>query len=739
MFARVFMQQQIALVALSLFDDDDAKKGVQLIRERREKKEGLGIIIFRRLMVFCVFTQQKRADMLLLNPPSRPFGGGRAVMTTIGNSAGSAAAAVRTSSRVVFASTSSSSSSSSSSRRRRYHRLWKKSLNEKASTTTAARSANGKGESNLLNATTRGWMSISSNALERGTFRGKRRQQHAPVSASSIDGAGGGGGSRGGSRGGGSRGGGVGNTQQNNKNRGGKSSKREVMKNKTKKGQQWTQGVLMSRGGKFFTKKRLPEPLRFMSGIWDRSFDEESEEEEEEENGDEKKREEERKRKRFGYFGALILQISLGAFYCWSLFLVPLEFSLNVGRAQLSAIFSLATLFFTLSLSFIVPSLISRIRPRTMCILATILATSGVFMASFCSTAMSIFPLYIGFAGLFGIACGLGYGLSQQMSSFAPFGQGLGTGLVTSARAFGAFVYAPLIEKKLDFYGPDVALRNLSYAIAVLGTVASLCFHKASIDIPLGLRRRNKLAVTDLETLRRLTDLRPHTIKMWFVNTLGCFAGISVISQAAVLLLSRGDATISANVAAGVMYVSLATTAGRIIGGSLCDRFKAKSVLIFAPLITAAAMFWASSTSSAIIGSVIMPLSAIRFALLATGLSYGILQTAVPCEVRRVAGDGDFARAYGRIFTGFCVAGFFGPYVSGILFDAFGTYRVAFQVSGLASLLSSVAATTLKGEAAVLREKRAMELRAVEAAARNDTRYVDCTRTKENEWGSIET
>ena len=144
----------------------------------------------------------------LLFNPSRPCGRGRAVMTTIGNSAGSAAAAVRTtSSRVVFASTSCASSASPSSRRR-YHRLWKKSLNEKASTTTTtteARSANGKGESNLLNATTRGWMSISSNALERGTFRGKRRHQHAPVSASSIEGAGGGGGSRGGRRGGGSR------------------------------------------------------------------------------------------------------------------------------------------------------------------------------------------------------------------------------------------------------------------------------------------------------------------------------------------------------------------------------------------------------------------------------------------------------------------------------------------------------------------------------------------------------
>ena len=76
--------------------------------------------------------------------------------------------------------------------------------------------------------------------------------------------------------------------------------------------------------------------------------------------------------------------------------------------------------------------------------------------------------------------------------------------------------------------------------------------------------------------------------------------------------------------------------------------------------------------------------------------------------------------------------------MSGILFDAYGTYRIAFQISGVASLLSSIAACTLKGEAAVEREKRTMEKRAVEAAARNDTRFFDCTRTKENEWGAIE-
>ena len=107
------------------------------------------------------------------------------------------------------------------------------------------------------------------------------------------------------------------------------------------------------------------------------------------------------------------------------------------------------------------------------------------------------------------MACGLRYGLSQQMSSFAPFGQGLGTGLVTSARALGVRIRA-VDREEIGFLWSRRCVENLSYAIAVFGTVASLCFHKASIDIPLGLRRRNKLAVTDLETLRRLTDLRPH-------------------------------------------------------------------------------------------------------------------------------------------------------------------------------------------------------------------------------------
>jgi len=70
-FARVFMQQQIALVALSLFDDDDAKKGVQLIKRTQREERGFRDHHFSRLMVFLCFhaTQKEQICCFLTHHP----------------------------------------------------------------------------------------------------------------------------------------------------------------------------------------------------------------------------------------------------------------------------------------------------------------------------------------------------------------------------------------------------------------------------------------------------------------------------------------------------------------------------------------------------------------------------------------------------------------------------------------------------------------------------------------------
>jgi hypothetical protein len=63
------MRQQRALVALSLFDDDDAKKGVQLITQREE--EGLGITSFSTASLFLCFhaTQKEQICCFLTHHP----------------------------------------------------------------------------------------------------------------------------------------------------------------------------------------------------------------------------------------------------------------------------------------------------------------------------------------------------------------------------------------------------------------------------------------------------------------------------------------------------------------------------------------------------------------------------------------------------------------------------------------------------------------------------------------------
>ena len=71
MRARVYATTNSSRRSLSLFDDDDAKKGVHLIRERREKKEGLGITIFKKANGFLCFhaTQKEQICCFLTHHP----------------------------------------------------------------------------------------------------------------------------------------------------------------------------------------------------------------------------------------------------------------------------------------------------------------------------------------------------------------------------------------------------------------------------------------------------------------------------------------------------------------------------------------------------------------------------------------------------------------------------------------------------------------------------------------------
>ena len=122
---------------------------------------------------------------------------------------------------------------------------------------------------------------------------------------------------------------------------------------------------------------------------------------------------------------------------------------------------------------------------------------------------------------------------------------------------------------------------------------------------------------------------------------------------------------------AGVSIVSVFTTGGRILGGWACDRASigAAKVLRFAPFVAVAPLVWAGAAESSVVAA--------QSALAAASITYGVFAAAVPVELRRRTGPRDFARAYGKVYTAWGVAGLAAPWLAGMFYDARGDYTMA--------------------------------------------------------------
>ena len=396
----------------------------------------------------------------------------------------------------------------------------------------------------------------------------------------------------------------------------------------------------------------------------------------------------------FAFIGAVLLNVLLGTLYCWSCYLVPLEQALGVGRGVLSGVFSLATIAFTASVFKLGPALYSRLNPAVIASGSALIAGAGMLVASKALSYVSVVPLFVGYGAMFGAAAGVGYGLSVQISGAengarSLLGEGLTTGLVTSARAGGAFVFAPIIRALLDAGGVQLALSGLGAALIASSAPLWLLLSLGGLDAPLADRKRDKNdGEKTPEELERDAQLKPAMFTLWSSLGLGSFAGLMVVAHASALLQCHGAAIGVAT--AGVSIVSLFTTFGRVLGGWACDRAwcGATKVLRVVPFVAVPLMAWGAGAESSVVAA--------QAALAAASVVYGVFASAVPVELRRRTGPRDFARQYGKVYTAWGVAGLAAPWTAGLLYDANGDYTAALVVAMALCFGSAVAAFLLK-------------------------------------------
>ena len=147
----------------------------------------------------------------------------------------------------------------------------------------------------------------------------------------------------------------------------------------------------------------------------------------------------------------MLLSGSLGTIHAWSLFVIPLEADLGVGRGAMSTVYSVALASLTVVVLVGHP-LFRHLPGAVITTISALGAAGGLLLAAEMS---SLAGLVLGYGIVFGGANGLGYAFALQRSAEAtPDRRGWALGLVNAAYALGAATAADALEAPIDAPGP---------------------------------------------------------------------------------------------------------------------------------------------------------------------------------------------------------------------------------------------------------------------------------------------
>ena len=367
---------------------------------------------------------------------------------------------------------------------------------------------------------------------------------------------------------------------------------------------------------------------------------------------------------------AVLLMVGLGVFHAWSLFVAALETRLDLSRAVVSSVYAVAVGAFTVSM-LLAPGLSRRGSPATIAAGAGLLAAVGLLIAS----TGAAWALWLGYAGLFGIANGLGYSVALQTVQLAlPQRRGFATSLAVTAYAVGPAAFAPLLELSIRRLGVFETFALIAAGVALVGAL--------QVALLAGFRFPDEAGAGPHDEQGSVQD-RTFWV-LWIGFFLSATAGLAALAHAAAIVTSfGGDA---ATAALGAALIALGNALGRVLGGSLTDLLEVRWVLLAAGALGAGALLLAAWLASPGIGLA---------ALAGTGLSYGAISSAYPAATGRFYGVARVGRVYGRLFTAWGAAGVTAPVAAGLTFDLAGNYTIVLLAAAVAAASSAATALLL--------------------------------------------
>lgn len=391
--------------------------------------------------------------------------------------------------------------------------------------------------------------------------------------------------------------------------------------------------------------------------------------------------------------GAVLIQLCLGAIYAWSVFTPALK---EAGWSKLDTqiVFAVGLASFALVMVF-AGSRLQRWGPRVLALSGGLTLGAGYLLAGL-GGADSFWGVCLGVGLIGGAGIGLGYVVPIAVGMrWFPEHKGMITGLAVAGFGFGAMGWV----KMAGSWGNLIADLGLAQTLMLYGVAFAVLVALGSIWMvmppanwqPPGYgppQRRAGAGGEDFTPGEMLNTPQFYLIFLTFAVSAG--AGLMSIGLMKLYpmeaLQANGYPLAEASAIAGTamaLFFSIANGVGRIVWGSLCDRWGRKRSVVYMAgsqgLILLLFTSMAGNEYLLYLGAALI------------GFNFGGNFALFPALTADEFGNGAVGKNYPLVFLSYGVGGILFPVLGGQLGDM-GNFPLAFSICGGACLVGGMVA-----------------------------------------------
>lgn len=361
-----------------------------------------------------------------------------------------------------------------------------------------------------------------------------------------------------------------------------------------------------------------------------------------------------------GAIPALLIHLSIGSVYAWSLFVEPIANYINATQSSVQFAFSLAIFFLGMSAAFGGNIVEKNIHKSSL--ISCICFCSGLLLTAFAIYIKSLWLIYIGYGCLMGIGLGIGYitPIKTLMLWFKDQ-KGLATGIAVCAFGFASAVASPIITTLLTNCNLPTCFIKLSLIYFLPMLIAHCLIKKPEWY-------QESASKSNFNTKELLQN--PQFILIWFVFFLNISAGLSLISTASNIL--KLSAINPALISICISVMGVFNGIGRLIFSAISDKLKNRSSIY---MLISLISFIVTIKAFVIPQTISIPVI-----LIIISACYGAGFSCLPSLLSDIFGMDNISKIHGITLTAWAVAGLVGNQISSIVFNIYQSYMPLFIV-----------------------------------------------------------